>query len=358
MAWKDPGPWTTADVLARLPATAAEPLPPPMYFGLPQDDRRRVMLGVEGMARHTSDEGAQLQWGLGHAGYLLAGHGFDCPETDVPAILDFADPGVVLVQDPREWEGRTADRRGPGPATFRRMEYLAARADVFVGTIVKDAHQQPDYHRDWCRRMGAHFFVTYYHPEIVCRLAPHVRREHVVRIHHTVDALAVPPYSGGAGRVGCLLSGAVSDAYPLRRRLFDSARRLPMTDVLRHPGYHAGGAATPEYLRTLSRYKVAICTASRYGYCLRRIVEATACGCAVITDLPADDVLPAIDGNLRRVHNDVTASEVADVIREQLAAYNPDRQQCHAAVCLEYYDYRAAGLRLAQDVESLRRRYP
>jgi hypothetical protein len=349
--------WTVSDVLPRLPAPPGDPLPPPLYFGLPADERPRVGLATEEGRRHMTDESWQLFAGLGHAGYVLAGHGLDYGETDVPSVLEDVRPGVVVVQDPREWEGRTAERKGIGPATFRRVESLRERADVFVATVVKDAHQQPDYHRRWCAAMGAHAFVCYYHPDIVCRLTGYVRRGHVVRTYHTVDATAVPVYSP-EGRAGCLLSGATGWAYPLRQRLLARRHLLPETDVLEHPGYRARGCATPEYLRTLSRYRVAICTASRFGYALRKLIEAVACGCVCVTDLPADDVLPEIDGALVRVRHDATVPEVAEVIRRELAAYDADRAEHYARLALAYYDYRAAGLRLAADIEAMRRRYP
>jgi hypothetical protein len=349
--------WTVADIMGRLPPPPCEPLPVPLYFGLPHETRPRVMLGVEEMARHTSDEGAQLQWGLGYAGYLLTGYNFRRNETDVMAVIDDDDPGVVVVQDVREWQGRTAARRGITAASFRNTEYLRVNSDIFTLTVIKDAQNDPAYHADWSARMGVHAWITYYHPDIVCRLASHVRRQHMIRTVHTVDAAKVPPYTPRSRR-GVILSGALSQAYPLRVRLARNVGLLPQTNLLGHPGYHARGAATPSYLRTLSRHKVAVCTASRYGYTLRRIIEATACGCAVLTDLPCDDVMDRIDGNLVRVHNDATSLEVAVVLERMLRDYDPERQAEFASLACEHYDYKAAGLRLAADIESMRRRYP
>lgn len=350
-------PWTIADVLGRLPPPPCRPLPAPMYLGLPRDGRCRVGLAVEEMRRHTSDEGWQLFAGLAHAGWALAGHGLEHDETDMPTILDGLNPGVVLVQDQREWDGRTAERRGKGEATFRRVWALRNQASAFVLTVVKDAQNDWAYHERSAADMGAHGWVCYYHPDVVCRLASYVRREHLVRVYHTVDADLVPAYTP-EGRDGCLLSGAVSDAYPLRKRLVGASHLLPETAVLPHPGYHARGCATPGFLRLLSRFRVAICTASRFGYALRKVMEAVACGCVCVTDLPADDVLPEIDGALVRVHHDATAAEVADVVRRELDGYDPQRAEHFAALARRFYDYRAAGLRLHDDIEALRRRYP
>ena len=74
-----------------------------------------------------------------------------------------------------------------------------------------------------------------------------------------------------------------------------------------HPGYHANGSFTPAlHSRNSTKFKVAICTSSTMGFALRKIIEATACGCRVITDLPAGEVMPEIDGNLTRVSSDIS----------------------------------------------------
>jgi hypothetical protein len=178
-----------------------------------------------------------------------------------------------------------------------------------------------------------------------------------VRTYHTLDADIVPVYSA-VGRQGCLLSGAVSGVYPLRWRLFREAGRLPRVTVLGHPGYHRRGCATPDFLRQLSRHKVAVCTASIYGYALRKIAEATACGCVVITDLPTDEVMPQIDGNLVRVHPETTTAEIAALLDYHYAHYTPERQQHYARLAMDYYDYRVEGKRLAAAIEEMRRAYP
>jgi hypothetical protein len=94
-----------------------------------------------------------------------------------------------------------------------------------------------------------------------------------------------------------MVSGAASNAYPLRQRVIRDALDLGV-DVLRHPGYGNQGPRTPEYMRHLAGYKVHVATASMYGFALRKIIESVAMGCTVVTDLPAYDVLPEIDGAL------------------------------------------------------------
>ena len=124
-----------------------------------------------------------------------------------------------------------------------------------------------------------------------------------------------------------------------------------------HPGYHRQGCATPVFLKALSQYKVAICTTSIYGYALRKLCEATAAGCIVVTDLPVDEVLPVIDGNLIRLHPDTPTKEVAALLRRLYEGYDPERQRFFSEQACEWYDYRAMGIRLAADIERLKNAY-
>ncbi len=350
---------TIDDVIANVPSPAGvATLPAPAYRYRDGGDGRGMAVGlaVESMKRHTTSEGFEVFAGLEHVGYRLCGHNLPLPYTDVREVLAKLDPTVVVVQDKREWMGRTA---GPGfddRERFRNVDTLRERGDVFRLTLLKDAQHDPRFHRDSADEIGAHAWVVYYSPRIVKHLAPYVREEHLIRTYHTVDTAIVPAFVG-RGRAGCLLSGAVSGAYPLRQRLFANASILPDTTVMRHPGYGRTHCHTPIYLRALAQHKVAICTASVYGYALRKLQEATACGCVVITDLPDDEVLPFIDANLVRIPSTSSPEHVADVIRQCVATYNPERQEHYAALAREFYDYRASGFRLAHDIDLLRRHY-
>lgn len=363
---------TVAEVLARLPSPAVPRLPAPAYRPPPGAERMaRVGLAVASMQAHTSDEGWQLFEGLemGAEGWTLAGHGLSTYGghknshtldwlTDVPRILDWVQPAVALVQDAREWQGLTAG----GPRGFNHLESftcvgaLRERPDVFKLTVLKDAQARPDYHRAAADEIGCHAWVVYYHPAVVAHVAPYVRPGHLVRTYHSVDPAAVPAYTPH-GRAGCLLSGAISGAYPLRTRLLREAARLPECSVLPHPGYRRDGCRTPEFLKALSRHKVAVCTASVYGYALRKLVEGVACGCVVVTDLPADEVLPEIDEVLVRIRPDTPTGVIADLLRGLYASYDPERQAHYAAKATAYYSFREAGRRLAADIEALRRGY-
>jgi len=356
---------TVKDVLTNFPGPAGiEQLPAPRYSPPENKPDVRIGLAVESMSRHMTNEGWEIFQGLKYGGYILCGHNIIDTlhgtvinnETDVPTILYKLDPTTVVIQDEREWRGMTT---GPGfdqRETFRRTEVLRDKHDIFKVTILKDAHQRPDFHRESAERMGIHAWITYYHPDIVSRFAPYVRKEHLIRTYHSIDSKCIPHYSIDRP-YGCLLSGAVGGAYPLRTRMFREAKSLPHTTVLPHPGYHRKGSATPQFLQLLSKYKVAICTSSAFGYVLRKIIEATAAGCAVITDLPKDEVLPLIDNNLCRVHPDMSTADIGGLVHAAIKMYNPEKQAYYAEQAKLYYDFRVQGKKLSVDIESLRRRY-
>lgn len=330
----------------------------PVYTYAPERSER-LFLGLESFARHMTDEGFQLQEGLRLQGYSLWGKGYPAPYavTDVGKILRDRTPGVVIVQDKREWD---PSRSGcfDKSAAFHRVGRLALQKDVFRVTICKDAQQDPDYHGHFANEIGAHAWIVYYHPNAICPLAPYLRRPHLIRTYHSVDPAKVPAFRA-EGRRPCLLSGSLSRAaYPLRYRLAQHASVIPGMDVQKHPGYHAEGCETDDYLSLLSCYRVSIATASKYGYALRKIIESTACGCRVITDLPAFDVLPEIDDNLVRISPDMHLLEMADLIRRVEAEYDAERQEFFAKKAVEYYDFRRRGEAIAQAIERLRKTYP
>lgn len=339
------------------PASCPE-LPRPPY-DQPGRGGTAVALAVESMARHMTDEGWQVMQALQHAGWRLEGHRIGDSLTHVPDILQ-RHPEVlaVLLQDKREWDTRPADFREK-EARFTGCEELARRPGLFKLTILKDAHARPLYHRQAAEEIGCHAWVVYYHQRIVKHLAPYVRERDLVRTWHTIDAGQVPSFLPGDERGSFLMSGAVSGAYPLRRRIASGwgVFRGLGGSMMQHPGYHRDGCATPAYLQELGRWKVAICTSSMYGYALRKIIEATACGCRVITDLPTDEVLPGIDGNLIRVRPDIPIPMLRHVIEEAEATYDDVQQWSFARIAAHRYDYRTEGLRLSAAIEDRRRTY-
>lgn len=349
-------PWTVADLLKTLPKGSGTLLPRPKYE--PRESiKTRIGLAVASMRDHMTDEGWQIFDGLQQQGYTLYGSGLPKPYdlTNVMEILESTDPDVVFLQDKREWDTNPGDFRD-STAFFLRSQFLKELHQVFRITILKDAHQRNAYHREAASDIGCHKWVTYYHPEIVKHLAPYVRSEDLIRTYHTLDPVAVPDYSA-ENRNGVIISGAVSTAYPLRERLIKQLKRRSDLTILEHPGYHRDKCHTPEYLEILSHHKVAICTASRYGYLLRKIIEATAAGCVVVTDLPVDERVPEIDGNLVRVHPDSSLRHIEKIIDKALTDYSPAKQKKFAKKAVARFDYRVETARLAELIESHRQSY-
>lgn len=358
--------WTVEDVFTRLHRPQIRSLPAPVYQRSADSCARPALgLAVVSMKEHMTDEGWQIFNGLRHAGYELAGYGLvtygghegshtQSSMTDVGKILKWIHPRTLVLQDHREWDISSHNFRDPR-ARFTNVHLMRKKHDIFRLTILKDAQQQPAYHQQAAVEIGCHAWIVYYHPRIVNFVAPYTRFQHLIRTYHTIDTAFVPPLLERAG--GCLLSGAVSGAYPLRKRLVDNLDKLPYTNLLKHPGYHRNGCATPDYLKILSRYRVAICTASIYGYALRKLIEATACGCRVITDLPVDEILPEIDGNLIRIHPNTPLKEIAEVIDDAIDTWDEAVQHEYSQAAMERYDYRNECERLANQIEALRAAY-
>jgi glycosyltransferase involved in cell wall biosynthesis len=336
------------------PAEEVPRCEPPPY--VPGSGTNKVMMAVKLMETHTSDEGWQMQLGLQYAGYTLVGAGFEHDDRNTNGILSQFQPNTVVIQDKREWEGRTAGYsfQKANWMMFRNIHALRSRKDVFKLTVLKDGHHAQRYHKGSADEMGVHGWIIYYHPDIIAKVAPYVRKEHCVRTSHCINKDDVPAMNCADDRSGCLVSGAVSNAYPLRQVLVKFQDRIPELDYLPHPGYGHAHCATPEYLIKLNNYRAAVCTSSIYGYALRKLIEATCCGCSVVTDLPIDDTLPIIEENLTRVSN---FNEAATAIRHLCDNYDYDRQREIAERAIDYYDYRAVGERLAADIEELRRNY-
>lgn len=344
---------TVAEVVSRLERARAAELDAP-HFRPTSDEKARLFLAAECMRNHTADAGWQLTLAFQEAGYELCGHGLANGDTDVPRILRKTQPSIVAVQDKREWECKTAKQGRNRKYAFHRVGVLKERDDIFKVTVLKDAHQEPEYHRQSADEMGVHAWVTYYHPEIVKHVSGFVRPRHCIRTYHTVDRTAVPAFR--AERNGTCVSGAVSGAYPFRRWVIKHHSELGI-DYHRHPGYGANGCVTPQFLRMLSTYKVSICTSSMFGYSLRKIIESTAAGCMVVTDLPVDDKLPMIDGNLVRVRRDSSLADFRDLIRSLESEYDHERQEDFARLAVNYYDWRTSALRLKNDISRMRVHY-
>lgn len=355
---------TIADVISRLQRPNIEELPTPIFHkDFPEErvmqygEGVKIGLAVSSMKDHTTSEGYEIFRGLEEvAGYHLWGHGYKRSVTDVKLILEWEEPSIVLMQDKREWDLHARDFRDP-LARFTNVQSLKDREDIFKLTILKDAQQRPTYHRESANEIGCHAWVIYYHPEIVSHLAPYTRKGHLVRTYHTIDPQTVPSYSA-SDRKPCLISGAISGAYPLRSRLVREQHLIPEMTVLPHPGYHRNGSCTPDFMKTLSQYKVAICTSSMYGYALRKIMEATACGCRVITDLPVDEVLPGIDQNLFRVQPNISMIAMREWVMKLSKSYDPTIQEYYARQAISHYSYPMQAAILDRKIQNLMVTYP
>jgi hypothetical protein len=334
-------------------------LPAPPYVGDADDSRPRIVLGVSSLRDCTSPEGHALIEGLRHAGWQVWGHGYADPFnlTDVREIIHRIEPGVVLVYDIREWGEHCGknDLRDP-MARFTNLSALLERANIFKVGMIRDAHNSVEQCNESFKQAGVHAWVHQYHPRIVKHLNNAVRPQHLIRSWHSVEPADVPPFDKH-NREGCLLSGNLSGYYPLRQRLYDNLHLLPRTTMLGHPGYQRQKCHTPEMLDQFSRHKVAIVTSSIFGYAIRKFVEATAAGCAIITDLPTDEVIPFIDVNFTRVSTDVSISEVRNLLLEMYRLYNPERQRQLSDVCKCYYDWRNVGCRLDDSIEMMKEHY-
>lgn len=326
----------------------SNPIPAPAYTSRKGPN---IGLSVESMEYHTTDEGWQLFLALQAAGYGLCGK--RRTGTDLHDILA-CKPCTVVIQDKREWIGKTA---GSGFDHLERYKNVSLLKDsgAFVVTVVKDAQNDTALHREAAEEIGCHAWITYYNPKIVAALCPCLRPQHIIRTYHTVDPDAVPDFVGSHNRSSLpLVSGALNKfVYPLRTRLYGEL----VCARLEHPGYRRDGSYTSIYLRELSKYRVAVCTSSIYGYALRKIIEATAAGCRVVTNLPSDERIPWIDGNLHRIESDESTSSIQEICAELAATYSDEQQRKFSIIAKEMYGYPAVGRRLAADIEKMRTSY-
>ena len=340
------------DIIKGLPRSRVlEISAPPFKICAAQE---KLVLGVHSMQNHTTDEGWQITHGLSLNGYRHCGHMLEEKETDVANLIEKHHPGTIVVQDVREWDVQSNDFRDK-EARFTRVESMKSEESLFRVTVLKDSHQRPEYHSRESDRIGVHAWIVYYNDRIVKHLAPYVRPQHLIRTTHSIDSLTVPDFSNDRP-FNCLFSGAVSGAYPLRQRMLTFRKYLPM-HVHNHPGYHRNGCVVPDFLKLLNQFKVSICTSSRYGYSLRKLIESTACGCRVITDLPVDEILPVVEENLIRISPMASRIEMKRVIEVVVNSYDYEKQRDLAKRAIEHYDYRAVCSRLANDIQTMKERY-
>lgn len=160
-----------------------------------------------------------------------------------------------------------------------------------------------------------------------------------------------------APRKRAVVSGALGNCYPVRRIAFKHAATIGC-DTVRHPGYGNRGICTPGYLEMLAGYKVHIATASSYAFALRKLIESVACGCTPVTDLPAYDVLPEIDGALVRISPYADAKELCEAVARAEREWRLEERLEYARKAREWYDWRAMGLRTSEAIRLATSRDP
>jgi hypothetical protein len=348
------------DAMIRSLAPKAGSLRPwerPALAGRSRHGDYRLYFAMQDFERHVTSETAELQRGLATAGYDLCGKGYEFDWRDAGRAVDADHPYTAILTDQREW-----DPRWPGcfdaSYGFTGIKELGRMDTVFRGTILKDAwscHQlRYENHRD----LNPHFYIYYYDADLMLAMCPWIRREQLILTCHTVDSPNLPKldFSNRQGRA--LLSGALNpEYYPLRCKLAQDATRMLLMDVRPHPGYGNRGCDTPAYLEALGRYRVAICTSSSLGLPLRKLIEATAMGCRVITDLPESEYMPYIDENFTRVSVDSSPYAIGELVAHLAATYDEEAQIALAARARHAYDYRRIAARLAERIETARINY-
>lgn len=309
-----------------------------------------VLCVLESFRRHMDNGRWLFQQGLEAAGWVAVGHGLagDRNTTDCVEAARRFRPQVMLLWPRYEWDNREWVGNEVKPE-HRFSNWDRLPADVLRVAVLHDARSTVRQQRAWLRDFQPHVVLGWYHATSVLPFWPAIKPEQYERTYHILDASAVPPVEDRAGR--CAISGAQNQqVYPLRMRasLAAYAGELgPGVDVPPHPGYVQTGTHSNDYVRTLARYRVALCTSSIYDFALRKVWEATAAGCRVITDLPAYDFLPGIDGNLRRVPRDFSIPALRRLIDELADTWDLEQQRAWSAVACEQYDYRAEGARVA-----------
>ena len=141
---------TIKEVIEQLPKPIINQLEPPPYVPS-SHNQGKFAFAVSSMKDHMSDEGWQIMQGLYESGYKLCGYNLSNPETNVKKFLCNHKPRTLVVQDKREWDVLRKDFR-EREAQFTNIGHLGEDNSIFKVTILKDAHQRPEYHSSSARR--------------------------------------------------------------------------------------------------------------------------------------------------------------------------------------------------------------
>lgn len=285
---------------------------------------------------HMTSENTELRDGLVRAGWSV----FHEPSD---AIVDGATRLFFL--DPRDWRIDTKRNYARGIEDAKVLRSFTGPKAL----VCKDAWNDTAWQSAFADAMGAGTLVHYYDRGGIVARCPWTSAYRFVRTWHSVDAgLCRAAFAANeAGRGRAILTGHLGpEFYPLRTAVAGMAREWGIR-VRRHPTYRNDrGSDTPAYLREIAAYKVHVATASICGVALRKIAESVAVGCVPVTDLPASEVMPGIDGALRRVPPGAPLADVKAAIDDAERTWDRDERLAWAAKAWEWYDWRAVGARL------------
>ena len=302
----------------------------------------KVVLANSSYKNHMTSEGNELQLGLAHHGWILAGYKYD-NITDVPKIIDTYHPDVILIQDKRDWDRDHPGSFGNHDLHFSHTEVLADHPEIYKIAVFKDAGSSLPYQYDHFKEIKADTLLTYYHEKAIRKLNPELNYP-LIRTYHSIDKDIINSLTPTPRKDKTLISGAIGkQVYPQRTDLMLTALNHMTNGALEayvHPGYGATRPMSPEYLQTLKSYKVSICTCSKYQFALRKIIEATACGCIPLTNLPTWDPLPVIDKYLVRVSMGDNSKDIIKLAELTVDLWTPELEAEMVKDTLAYYDYR------------------
>jgi hypothetical protein len=157
-----------------------------------------------------------------------------------------------------------------------------------------------------------------------------IEHDHIPHAAAGVFARHAKPHA--ARDIDVLMSGVVSDVYPLRKRymVLINSGRLEAT-VREHPGYRfENNSATAmqfvEYAKQLGRAKVALVCSSIYEYGLAKWFEALAAGCVCVGDIPPEIRASEDFHRCVNVAADATDEEILRAVQhaKDLAAHTPN----------------------------------
>lgn len=303
----------------------------------------KIVLANSDYKNHMTSEGNELQEGLKANDWKLCGFGYD-GITHVGKILRDYEPQYIFVQDCRDWRedsGGCFDNR----VSYTNWDLLHDYPGKKI-TVLKDAGSVKDYQLDFFDDINADMIVHYYHDRALKDLGWDLECK-TARIYHSIDKTKIPIVRKTKNAI---ISGALgAEIYPHRTFMTERATEYGL-DTLPHPGYHNHKCYTDDYIQTLAQYKVSVSTCSVWNFSLRKIIEAVACGCVCITNLPEWDILPGIDSCLVRFNNKMKWSEIKDLIRHEVEHYDSEKAWCYQKIAMNIYDYRVQGMLLNEAI--------